>query len=117
MTMPDRQGRFGDYGGRYAPETLMPALLELEEAFGEAWADPEFRQRLDALLRDFVGRPTPLYEAQRLSERLGFRLRERSGALRSAGPMLGEHNRDVLGGILGLGDDEIERLAERGVVR
>ncbi len=72
--MPDQRGRFGDYGGRYAPETLMPALLELEDAFGAAWADPDYRARLDGLLADFVGRPTPLYEAKRLSEHLGFRL-------------------------------------------
>ena len=71
---PDAGGRYGDFGGRYAPETLMPALEELEQAFDEAWADPAYRESLDALLRDFVGRPTPLYEAERLSERLGLRL-------------------------------------------
>jgi tryptophan synthase beta chain len=71
---PDATGRFGEFGGRYAPETLMPALEELEAAFDEAWADPAFRSELDALLRDFVGRPTPLYEATRLSEALGLRL-------------------------------------------
>jgi tryptophan synthase beta chain len=71
---PDATGRFGEFGGRYAPETLMPALEELEIAFDEAWADPSFRAELDLLLRDFVGRPTPLYEATRLSEHLGVRL-------------------------------------------
>jgi tryptophan synthase beta chain len=71
---PDERGRFGSFGGRFAPETLMPALAELEDAFAGAWSDPAFRSRLDGLLRDFVGRPTPLYEARRLSERLGLRL-------------------------------------------
>ncbi len=74
MTRPDARGRFGDFGGRFAPETLMPALAELEAAFGEAWADPGFRTELDGLLATYVGRPTPLYEAARLSERLGVRL-------------------------------------------
>ncbi len=74
MTRPDARGRFGDFGGRFAPETLMPALAELEAAFGEAWADLGFRTELDGLLATYVGRPTPLYEAARLSERLGVRL-------------------------------------------
>ena len=63
--------RFGPYGGQYVPETLMPALAELEQAFVEAWADPGFRDELALLLRDFAGRPTPLYEARRLSEAAG----------------------------------------------
>jgi tryptophan synthase beta chain len=71
---PDPAGRFGQFGGRYAPETLMPALEELERAFDDAWVDPGFRSELDALLRDYVGRPTPLYAAERLSEHLGIRL-------------------------------------------
>lgn len=71
---PGSDGRFGEFGGRFAPETLMPALEELERAFDEAWGDPAFRARLDGLLRDFVGRPTPLYEATRLSQELGLRL-------------------------------------------
>ncbi len=74
MTRPDARGRFGEFGGRFAPETLMPALIELEEAFAAAWADAEFRRELDDLLRDYVGRPTPLYEARRLGDRLGIRL-------------------------------------------
>jgi tryptophan synthase beta chain len=74
MPRPDERGRFGEYGGRFAPETLMAALEELETAFAEAWADAEFRARLDGLLHDYVGRPTPLYEAGRLSEELGLRL-------------------------------------------
>jgi tryptophan synthase beta chain len=62
---------FGPYGGQFVPETLMPALAELEEAWKVARADPAYREELDGLLRDFGGRPTPLYRAQRLSERLG----------------------------------------------
>jgi tryptophan synthase beta chain len=67
-------GRFGDFGGRYVPEALIPACLELEAAFTEAWADPSFRTELDDLLRDYAGRPSPLTEATRLSERLGVRV-------------------------------------------
>ncbi len=67
------QERFGPYGGRYVPEVLVPALDELSEAWAEARADPEFRDALSGMLRDFVGRPTPLYRADRLSERLGRR--------------------------------------------
>jgi tryptophan synthase beta chain len=63
--------RFGPYGGQYVPETLMPALAELEAAWMQASEDPGFRGELDALLRDYVGRPSPLYEATRLSERAG----------------------------------------------
>ena len=74
LDQPDRHGRFGDYGGRFAPETLMPALDQLEQAFRSAWEDPDFRTELDRLLRDFVGRPTPIFEAARLSERLGVRV-------------------------------------------
>ncbi|MGH8875394.1 MAG: pyridoxal-phosphate dependent enzyme, partial [Acidimicrobiia bacterium] len=74
LERPDAGGRFGPYGGRFAPETLMPALAELERAFEEAWADQEFRAELGRLLRDFVGRPTPLHEAVRLSDRLAVRV-------------------------------------------
>jgi tryptophan synthase beta chain len=63
--------RFGPYGGRYVPETLMPALLELEHAWIAAREDAGFRRELDALLRDYVGRPSPLYLARRLSEAAG----------------------------------------------
>ena len=64
-------GRFGAYGGRYVPETLVAALDELEHAYAEAQADPGFHARLDSLLRDYAGRPTPLYFAERLTETLG----------------------------------------------
>jgi tryptophan synthase beta chain len=63
--------RFGPYGGQYVPETLMPALDELERAWLAARADPGYRAELDGLLRDFGGRPTPLYRARRLSEQVG----------------------------------------------
>jgi tryptophan synthase beta chain len=63
--------RFGPYGGRYVPEVLIAALDELGEAWAEARDDPAYRDELSALLRDFVGRPTPLYLARRLSERAG----------------------------------------------
>ena len=71
MNLPDEQGRYGEFGGRYAPETLMAALSELEEAYAAANSDPDFHQELDLLLRDFAGRPTPLYPARNLSEKLG----------------------------------------------
>src|SRR5690242_11048514 len=63
--------RFGPYGGQYVPETLMPALAELEAAWLSAAEDPEFKAELEQLLRDYVGRPSPLYEARRLSEAAG----------------------------------------------
>jgi tryptophan synthase beta chain len=66
--------RFGPYGGRYVPETLIPALDELSAAWAEAREDEEFMRRLRLLRRDFIGRPTPLYLAQRLSERVGSRV-------------------------------------------
>ncbi len=71
MARPDKRGHFGIFGGRYVPETLMPCLLELEEAYNEAQKDNNFRQELKAILKDYVGRPTPLYEAKRLGEHLG----------------------------------------------
>jgi tryptophan synthase beta chain len=64
-------GRFGPYGGRFAPETLMHPLEELEEAYLQARSDPEFQRELDGLLKNYAGRPTPLYHATRLSEHLG----------------------------------------------
>ena len=68
---PDERGRFGPYGGRYVAETLMPLVLELEAAYRAAQADPGFRAEFDRLLADYVGRPSPLYFAERLTERLG----------------------------------------------
>src|SRR4030042_1749965 len=68
---PDKKGHFGIYGGRYAAETLMPALLELEAAYLSAKKDKEFQQELNRYLRDYSGRETPLYFARRLTENLG----------------------------------------------
>ena len=65
------KGRFGKYGGRYVPETLMAALEELEQAYDEAEADPAFHAELDDLLHHYCGRPTPLYFAKRMTEQLG----------------------------------------------
>lgn len=71
MLQADERGRFGSFGGRYVPEVLMPALLELEEAYAAAKDDPDFQTELAYYLREYVGRPTPLYHAQRLTEQLG----------------------------------------------
>ncbi len=68
---PDAKGHFGQFGGRYVAETLMPALLELEQAYREAQADPEFHREFDSYLREYVGRPSPLYLARRLTEHAG----------------------------------------------
>ena len=74
LAEPTPDGRFGQFGGRYVPETLVPACEDLEAAFREAWADPSFRTDLDDLLRDYAGRPSPLTECANLSEELGCRL-------------------------------------------
>ena len=71
--LPDLRGRFGEFGGKYVPETLMPALAELEAAFEQAQADDGFRAELDGLLRSYAGRPTALTLAGRLAERLAGR--------------------------------------------
>lgn len=73
-TLPDTRGRFGRFGGRYVPEVLIPALDELAAAWDELRDEPAFRGELDALLRDYVGRPSPLTFAARLSEELGYRI-------------------------------------------
>ena len=74
MGEPDATGRFGRFGGRFVPETLVPACEELEAAFIEAWADPSYRARLDGLLADYAGRPSPLTQCDRLSAELGCRI-------------------------------------------
>ena len=71
---PDPHGRFGDYGGRYVPETLMPLVLDLERAYRAAKADGDFQAELGALLKTYVGRPSPLYLAQRLSAVVGAKV-------------------------------------------
>lgn len=70
-TLPDAKGRFGDFGGRYVPETLMNALIELEQSYYQYAEDEEFQTELKYLLKEYSGRETPLYYAQRLSEELG----------------------------------------------
>ena len=71
---PSLDGRFGEFGGRYVPETLVPACQELEAAFRDAWADLSFRKELDDLLRDYAGRPSILTECHNLGKQLGVRL-------------------------------------------
>ncbi len=75
MALPDKRGHFGPFGGRYVPETLMPALLELEEAYRRFKRDREAKRELRFYLETYVGRPTPLYLAQKLSQALGGHLR------------------------------------------
>ncbi len=69
--VPDARGRFGPYGGQYVPETLMHAIHQLEQAYSEARSDPDFQKQLDAYLKDYVGRPSPLYFARRTTEAWG----------------------------------------------
>ncbi|SDM38252.1 tryptophan synthase subunit beta [Maricaulis salignorans] len=68
---PDNNGRFGDFGGRYVAETLMPLILELETAYEAAKIDPAFTDKMDEFLRDYVGKPSPMYFAERLTEEFG----------------------------------------------
>ncbi|MBR9826777.1 MAG: tryptophan synthase subunit beta [Alphaproteobacteria bacterium] len=68
---PDQRGRFGDYGGRFVAETLMPNILELEEAYENAKRDVEYQREMDEFLRDYVGKPSPIYFAERLTENFG----------------------------------------------
>src|SRR6266446_2867840 len=70
-TLPDANGHFGRFGGRFVPETLMAPLIELEQAWVSAKRDRKFQRRLAGLLQDYAGRPTPLYFAERLSEQCG----------------------------------------------
>ena len=74
MVTPGADGRFGEFGGRFVPETLIPACQELEVAFTDAWADPSFRRELDDILREYAGRPSNITECHNLSEELGIRL-------------------------------------------
>ena len=70
-SLPDARGHFGPYGGRFVPETLMHPLQQLEEEYFRAQHDPEFQRELNYYLTEFVGRPTPLYFAERLTKELG----------------------------------------------
>jgi len=74
MAEPSLEGRFGEFGGRFIPETLFTACEQLEVAFREAWADPSFRSDLDAILREYAGRPSILTECRQLGAKLGLRL-------------------------------------------
>ena len=74
MAQPSDTGRFGEFGGRFVPETLVPACQELEAAFIDAWADPTFRAELNHVLNTYAGRPSIITECHNLSERLGIRL-------------------------------------------
>jgi tryptophan synthase beta chain len=74
MAEPSAEGRFGEFGGRFVPETLVPACQELEAAFADAWADPSFRADLDHILRTYAGRPSMLTECKNLGDQLGIRL-------------------------------------------
>ena len=74
MVTPGSDGRFGEFGGRFVPETLVPACQELEAAFNDAWADPTFRDELNQVLREYAGRPSMVTECYNLSEQLGIRL-------------------------------------------
>src|SRR3954469_24517690 len=78
-TGPDERGRFGIFGGRFVAETLMPLILDLEAAYAEAKAKPAFQAEMDSYLTHYVGRPSPLYYAERLTEHL------RAGAAPSHG--------------------------------
>ena len=74
MTDPNKEGRVGEFGGRFVPETLIPACEELEEAFREAWDDSAFVEQFHTILNDYGGRPSPLTECFRRSEQLGVRI-------------------------------------------
>ena len=74
MGRPNDDGRFGDFGGRFVPEALMPACIELQHAFTDAWADPSFVNEFHSVLKEFGGRPTPVTYLARLSEKLGIRV-------------------------------------------
>src|SRR4030042_674517 len=71
IARPDARGYFGQYGGQFVPETLMPALSELEKAYAGASLDSAFQAQFEQLCRDYIGRPTPLYHARQLSARAG----------------------------------------------
>ena len=80
-TGPDERGHFGIFGGRFVAETLMPNILGLEQAYEEAKADPSFQAEMDGYRRDYIGRPSPLYYAERLTQYL----REKAAAAGGSG--------------------------------
>ncbi|MEE9193431.1 MAG: tryptophan synthase subunit beta, partial [Thermodesulfobacteriota bacterium] len=71
INLPDEKGHFGEFGGRYVSETLIPALTELQNAYEEAKKDPNFQKEIDYYLKNYVGRPTPLYFAECMTKELG----------------------------------------------
>ena len=83
-----QDGYYGEFGGQFIPEMLRRNFLDLEQAFEEAWNDPEFKSTYAALLRDFVGRPTPLQRADRWSERCGTTMLVQAGGPRPPGPKI-----------------------------
>jgi tryptophan synthase beta chain len=111
MDEPRARGRFGEYGGRYAPESLVEACREVDEAFREARADPGFRAALAELLALHAGRPTPLTPARRLSQELGVRLYLKREDLTHTG----SHKiNNVLGQALLAGSTVLMTLSGRG---
>ena len=74
MIDPSNSGRFGNFGGMFVPETLIPACQELEKSFREAWGSGDFREELNMLLKDYAGRPSPVTVCERLSEELGYKV-------------------------------------------
>jgi tryptophan synthase beta chain len=112
MGEPAAGGRFGEFGGRYIPESLVPACQELEAAFRAAWRDPDFHDRYEALLHSYAGRPTPVTECRRLSERLGVRVLLKREDLTHTG----SHKiNNVLGqGLLTVGMGKGRMIAETG---
>ena len=85
MKLPDNMGHYGEFGGRYVSETLMPALLELEQAYNQYKDDDEFNEELNFFLKEFVGRENPLYFAERFSEKYGIKTKEDIQKLSKAG--------------------------------
>ena len=112
MADPGPKGRFGRFGGRFVPEALVPACLELEAAFRAAWSSQAFRDRYADLLRDYAGRPTPVTECHRLSDQLGIRILLKREDLTHTG----SHKiNNVLGqGLLTLEMGKTRMLAETG---
>ena len=89
MRLPDKQGHFGQFGGRYVPETLMPILTELEKAYAHYTSDREFKEEFAYYLRDYVGRPNPLYFAEKLNIPLCRRRANSQSVVRASASALG----------------------------
>ena len=123
---PDERGHFGKFGGRFVAETLMPLILDLEKAYAAAKADPAFQAEMNGYLKDYVGRPSPLYFAERLTEHLGgalavqrhFRIRTHAVAEQHQRHATAMRHRTfhVLHGELRLQLDGVERVCRPGAV-